>query len=1014
MNDARRNRRLMTMTAIAAALGPMFALPALAQDQDADAAQGAESQDTIVVTGSRIRRSTADTAAPVTDVGLVDFEDRGYVSAAEALNQIPSLTPQLNQADGSGDDSGGSGQQFPDLFGIGSGRTLTLVNGRRFVTSSNGLEEPRVDTNVIPMMLLDRIEIVQAGGAAVYGSDAIAGVVNYVLKDDFEGFAIDVQVGDSAEGDYFQPLVRAAAGFNFGDGRGNVAISGEWSETPSLLYTDRRAWADRIALNSAPNPDDTGPNDGIPDRMRLYDRTFQAFNENGVIFGADTIPPCAFTFPGVQPPPIGPCFTQLNGSPIQFSPDGQSIIPYDPGQTIEIPFAEGGDGTGYEELFGLRTGVERFATNLIGHYDLTDNLRLNAELLYARTVGETFPQGDARTVLSPVGSGSEAIRIYNDNPFLSQSVIDSLTAARPSFATGAPLFLSKHFYRDLFPANSEDNVTSTYRALLELEGDFDLGERNFYWTTSASYAEVEGEVNGLGIHTARFFRAVDAASDGAGGAVCRVNVDADATNDDPACVAFNPFGVGQSSQAARDYVIVPTGQDFNNEQVDVLATVGTDLFTVPAGAVKTVLSFEHRDEYAEFIPSLANQQGIVGSGTMQIPTSGSYYTDELAAELLVPIVDDLPFADLVEFSGSYRYVDNSIAGTENVWGTNLRWIVSEDLTLRATRSRNFRAPTLTQIFQPTNVSLTQSGIDPCDSRDINNGPAPDVRRANCEAEWAQHPDRAPLDVYQNESRNFTSALITSGGNPDLENEVSDTWTFGFVLQPRWIPSLTFSVDRIEIDLANGLSPFTTEDFAAVCYDSSPQPAEFCSAFTREDTDPDDLNSGSIVTGRTTFVNAGSIRFKGEVYALAYEVPLDSIFRSGDPGRLLLSAQATHKALHETSVTGFDLSRTDGTVTDPDWVGRFDAAYDRGPWRVSYQLYYIDSVKANETATIDNSLNPVIASNTTHSLSGSYAVNESLSIRGGVKNLTDRMPSFPTFTHGDLLGRRYFVGADMRF
>src|SRR5690606_18731391 len=110
----------------------------------------------------------------------------------------------------------------------------------------------------------------------------------------------------------------------------------------------------------------------------------------------------------------------------------------------------------------------------------------------------------------------------------------------------------------------------------------------------------------------------------------RVNVDADATNDDPACVAFNPFGVGQSSQAARDYVIVPTGQDFNNEQVDVLATVGTDLFTLPAGAVKTVLSFEHRDEYAEFIPSLANQQGIVGSGTMQIPTSGSYYTDELA------------------------------------------------------------------------------------------------------------------------------------------------------------------------------------------------------------------------------------------------------------------------------------------------------------------------------------------------------------------------------------------------
>src|SRR5690606_17457006 len=476
-------------------------------------------------------------------------------------------------------------------------------------------------------------------------------------------------------------------------------------------------------------------------------------------------------------------------------------------------------------------------------------------------------------------------------------------------------------------------------------------------------AGVDGDVNRLGVHTARFFRAVDAVGDGAGGAACRVNMDADPDNDDPDCVAFNPFGVGQSSPAARSYVLVPTGQDYHNRQVDILATVGTDLFALPAGTVKTVLSYEHRDEYAEFIPSLANQQGIVGTGTMPVPTPGSYYTDEFAAELLVPVVGDVPFADIVELSGSYRYVDNSIAGTENVWAGNLRWALSEDLTLRATRSRNFRAPTLTQIFQPTNVALTNiSGVDPCDSREINRGPAPDVRRANCEAEWAQHPDRAPLDVYQNESSNFTSALITSGGNPDLENEVSDTWTFGFVLEPRWVPGLTLSVDRIEIDLTDGLSPFTTADFAAVCYDSSPQPPEFCNAFTREDTEPTDINSGSIVTGRTTFVNAGSIRFKGEIYALSWEFPLDAVVRRGDPGRLFLSAQATHKPLHETSVTGFDLSRTDGTLADPDWVGRFDAAWNRGPLRLSYQLYYIDSVKANENAKIENSLNPVIASN----------------------------------------------------
>lgn len=1011
-------RGLKATTALASAASLLMIQPAMAQDVDDDTPSAEQSEDRIIVTGSRIRRSTTDTAAPLSMIGEQDFSDRGYVSAAEALNQIPSLTPQLNQADGSGSSSG-SGQQFPDLFGIGSGRTLTLVNGKRFVTSSNGLEEPQVDANAIPTILIDRIEIVQAGGAAVYGSDAIAGVVNYILKDDFQGFVLDGQIGDTDEGDYFQTIVRAAAGFNFHDGRGNVAVSAEWTETPSLFYTDRDEFTDRITLHSEPNPADTGPMDGIPDRVQLFDRTFYPFNGNGVIFGSNTIPPCSFSFPGFQPPPIPFCLTTLNGAPLQFAPDGQSVTPFNPGQIISIPFADGGDGRGYEHLAGLRTGVERLAVNLIGHYNFSDRVRVNTEFLYARTVGEAFPQSEARTVLSPVGSGSEAIRFFSDNPFLPSAVVADLTTAFPQFGAGSPLFLSKDFYGDLFPTYAQENTTETYRGLLELEGDFDAGERNFYWSVSGSFARVEGDVDSLDIHTARFFTAVDAVSDGSGGAACRVNTDADPNNDDPACVAFNPFGFNQSSQAARDYVIVPTGQDYNNEQIDFLATIGTTLFTLPSGEVKTVLSYEHRDESAEFIPSLANQQGLVGTGTMQMPTSGGYNTDEIAAEVLIPLIGDeltLPFADYLEISGSYRYVDNSIAGTESVWAANLRWDVTEDLTLRATRSRNFRAPTLTQIFEPTNVALTQIGGDgdPCDSRNINEGPAPDVRRANCEAEWAMNPDRAPLAVFQNESDNFTSALITSGGNPNLSNEVSDTWTYGLVLQPRFIPGLTISVDRIEINLTDGLSPFVTGDFAAVCYDSSPQPAEFCNAFTREDTNPGDINSGSIVTGRTTFVNAGSIRFKGEVYYMAYDLPLDSIFASGDPGSLTISGQATHRQLQETSVTGFDLSRTDNTIEDPDWVARFDAAYEKGPFRFTYQLYYLDSVKASENANVDNSITPVISSNITHSISGRYEINDNLSLRAGITNFTDRFPSFPTFTHGDAIGRRYFVGATARF
>lgn len=1010
---------LASSTAILSAVAAMgFTAAVSAQDligAPTSAADG-ERGDTIVVTGSRIRRSAADTPAPVSTIGSEEFNDRGYVSAAEALNQIPSFSPQLNQAPGSGE-SAGSGQQFPDLFGIGPGRTLTLVNGRRFVASSNGLNEPQVDANAIPTGLIDRVEILQAGGAAVYGSDAIAGVVNYILKDDFEGFEIDAQTGITDKGDYWQSRIRGTFGFNFDQGRGNIAGNVEWSTTPALLYSDRESYRRLIGRMTAPNPADTGPNDGIPNSIELWDRTFYPFNANGVIWGSAAPPPCA-AGPGAQPPPIAPCLTRLSGSPLQFAPDGQSVIPFNPGSIVTIPFASGGDGTPYDELVGFRTGVDRLAANVLGRYDLTDNIRLKTELLYSRTVGDEFAQGFPRSVLTPVGSGNEAIAFTIDNPFLTPAVIADLVAARPAFGTGSPLFLSKNFYGDLFPDNSRQNVTETYRGLLGVEGDFDFGGQEVYWTLSGSYARVKGTVSALGVHADRFSKAINAVSDGMGGAVCAVNADADPTNNDPSCVAFNPFGRGNSSQAARDYVIVPVGQDYVNEQIDILATIGTTLFTLPTGDVQAVLTYEHRDEQASFTPFIANQLGLIGAGEPQLPESGGYNTDEVGGEILLPIIGDnftLPFAELVELSGSYRYVHNSLAGKEGVWAGNVRWVVSEDLTLRATRSRNFRAPTLTQVLSPTEVNLNNiGGQDPCDFRYIDSGPNPAVRRANCEAEWALNPGYEPLATFQNPSTNFTTAMITSGGNPDLQNEVSDTWTYGFVLQPRFIPGLTVSVDRVQIDLENALVGFNTSNFAWVCYDTSPQPAEYCDAFERMPTTDGTYPGGSIISGRTTTVNAGSVVFRGEVYYVGYEAPLEAIFGGGDPGRLSLSVQATHTAKKTTSVTGFDFSRTDNTVQDPDWVGRFDARYARGPMRLTYQLYYLDKVKASENATIENSIVPVISANITHSISGQYDLTDYLTVRAGVTNLTDKFPSYPTFTHGDAIGRRFFLGVNARF
>lgn len=973
---------------------------AVAQEADStgssDEDEAVVALEEVIVTGSRIKRSPADQMAPTGGFSAEDIAERGYITAADAMNNFTANVPNLNQAPGDGDSSG-TGQQFPDLFGLGSGRTLTLVNGHRFVTSSSGLGDARVDANIIPTGLIDRIEVVQGGGAAVYGSDAIAGVVNYILQDDFEGLELDAQYGDSKYHDYDEQNYRLTWGSNFADNRGNVALNVEYSSSPMLMFSDRpRSNLSRITQT---NPNDTGPNDGIPSRMEILDAHFWNFNGNGILY---SIP---------APPPVA--LLQVDGTPVQFAADG-SLTPYDPGQVLGIPFASGGDGFRFSELAGLRTGVERRNAMAIGHYDLTDRVTLRAELLYANTRGEEVPQGYPRTVLNGNDPQSGAIMVFNSNPFLTDATRAALSAASPDFANGAPLWLSRHFYYDLFPSNVQETETDTYFGLLGADGDFDAAGRNWYWSAHATFGRVEGETRSWDAHNDRFANAIFAVP-GPNGPACLVNVDGDPGNDDAACAPINPFGFGNISQEASDYVSVPVGQNYTNDQVDILATLGTNLFSLPAGDVDVVFAYEHRREDAEFVPFEANQQGLTGAGIEEIPQSGSYHTNELSAEVLVPIIGydmGIPGVNALEFNGTYRYVDNSLAGSESVWSAGLRWEVVEGVTIRATQSRNFRAPTLTQLVAPTTVGLDAIGADPCDFDRINSGPNPDVRRANCEAEWAANPQYGDLEAFQDPAENFTLAEVTSGGNPELRNEIADSTTYGVVLQPAFAPGLTVSADRIEIDLTDGLSAFLPQDFMAACYDSEPQPADVCATFTRAAEGNELYPAGTVISALTTTFNAGVTEYEGEYYVLDYQAALESLF--GTSASLGFTLDATHNARMETSVTGTSFTRIDDTVELPDWASRFTTRLGVGPVLFSYQFYYLSSVLAEPDATIENNPNPNIDSNITHSLSANWDINEMFTVRAGVTNFTDEEPSYPTLAHGDILGRRWYTGLTARF
>lgn len=996
--------------ASATALGlALAATSAAAQDVSGSETTAAEadeaSEDVVIVTGSRIRRSPTDTPMPLTFINQQQLTERGFVTAAQALNNDPSFTPQLGQANGGG---GGSGAavQAPALFGLGTGRTLSLVNGRRMVTTTSGLGDSQIDANVIPIGLLSRIEVVKAGGAAVYGSDAIAGVVNYVMRRDYEGIELDAQSSVTSRGDLPTRSARLTAGTNFGGGRGNAAINVEWSKADALPFGSRPTTA--LSRITVPNPADTGPNDGIPSIREQLGARFWPFNANGVIF---QIP--------------APVAGFIRG---QFNPDG-TVASYDPGITRGVPFAEGGDGFPFVNLVGtLRSSVERITSNVIGHYDLTDDITFSTEMLFARTKTAEVAQLHSNTVLGSAARGAGAIPFNRNNPFLSAATVDALTMLRPQFGGGAPLFLSKSF-DDILQDNETTYTTDIYRALAALDGRFNLGGRSLNWSLSGSFARVEGERSGFGVVVSRFNNAVAATRNGAGQVVCAINADSNPANDDPNCAPLNPFGAGNVSQAAREYVSDRTGENYVNEQIDLLATVSGSIATLPAGDLGFSLAAEHRRERVAFTPFAANQNGSFGFAPVT-PQFGSYNTREFSGELLIPLVGNdftLPGIHRLDASAAIRNVNNSAAGSENVWNVGLIWQPIEQITLRASRGRNFRAPTLTQLFAPSTQNLASGNQDPCDADRISGGPNPAQRRSSCLALFEANPAFgtggpdgaaagssavARLAGFQNSGENFTTTLVTAGGNPDLRNEISKNWTYGVVLEPRFIPGLTIAVDRIEIDLQDGLSAFTTANFASNCFDD-PEPAPgVCEAFTRLTAGNNQSQAGSFATGRTTTFNAGAIRFRGETYDVNYALPLSKLF-DGHSGVLSFQAVATHTALLETSVTGVVFTRSDGTAAQPEWSGRFDVRYSNGPFNLSYQAFYLGPVLAVPNASIENNPNPNLSSNITHSISGQIDVGK-MQLRAGVNNLTDKMPSFPSLTYGDIVGRSFFAGVRVRY
>jgi iron complex outermembrane receptor protein len=952
----------------------------------------------IVVTGTRIRDAAVAAAAPIISLSETELLDRGFVNVAQLLNQVSSNTPSFPISTTQGF-PGGNAKIAPNLFNLGAGRTLTLVNGRRFVATSSGLSDRSVDSSVIPSGLIQRVDVVQAGGAVVYGTDAIAGVVNFVLKRDFTGLVIDVQDGFSSRNDYGQQSIRATAGTNFADGRGNIAVAAEYSATQPLLEADRPSTGN--GLRSVTNPANTSTTDGQPPTIYVFDGHLWQYNTNGVIFAANSALPTSllgYTAGTNTTPSFG----------YQFSADGQSVIRYNAGaiQGLAPSFAStavGGEGFDTRNLSTLAAGQQRINGSVIGHYDLTDQVTVSGEFLWSRQTTRD-PYG-TQQVFRTIANGI-AIPFTRTNPFLTASQVTTLSGLSPAFAAGGTLYSSR--FMDILPTRDRPTETDTWRAVVAVDGKFEAWGTKFYANLSASRGFSSYVAQVYAPYTTRINNALSAAIGTGGQIVCAINADAITTNDDPACIPINPFGNTPVTAAQSAYISALTGSRNRNTQDDFLATLGGELFKIPAGRIKFSLAYEHREEKAEFIPFEADRLGL--TSTAVVGRDASFRTDEISAELAVPLVGGdftLPFVKLLEVNGAYRYAANSIAGNYHLWSVGARWEPGFGLTFRGTKSRNFRAPSLDQLYQPTIFSPGNPlGSDPCDADRINGGPAPAVRLANCQALFAANPGYGPLATFQDPAENTGILTIQSGGNPALKNEVSDTTTYGVAFQPDYIPGLTIMADRVEVDLKDGLSSLSVAAIAALCYDSTPQPTAICNTFTRN-------AQGWIIAGQSTVINAARTIYQGEVFSFNYRMPLADWFK-GNYGVLTLGWEGTHTSRYESSSTGFNLGRADGTTAFPEWRMRFDVRYALGPVRLFYSAYYLPSSRSGLTDTIETTPVPVIEGNTTHSASVQYDVTRNFTLRAGVNNFTDQQPSFPTRNYGDPFGRQFFIGARAKF
>jgi iron complex outermembrane recepter protein len=968
VNQRNWKSRLLASSVIA---GATFAMAGYAVAQEAADDEEAR-QSTITVTGSRIARQDFVSNSPVATVGSEQFDLTGTVNTEGLLNTLPQTVPGLDRTS----NNPGGGIATVDLRGLGSNRTLVLIDGKRVVPSTGG---GTVDINNIPTALIERVEVVTGGASAVYGSDAVAGVVNFILKDDFEG--VELSAGYEAAVDQWDAQVwsaNATFGGNFADGRGNAVVSMGYTKREALFQGDRDFAFFAQFDDGAGNLFDGGSS-GVP-QGRLS---------------------------GVTPAGAG-IFNQ-DGTIREFisSGDNNDFYNYAPVNYIQLP-------------------QERFQFNGKADYEVNEKLDIYASAMFA---DNSVPQQLAPTPIFEPRGGTIQVSL-DGNPFIAPSaqqiISDDIGSGVDTDGDGiddeftAGAFGIRRRLEEVGPRIADNAFTSF---------QFQTGLRyqlTDTWDLDISFTEgrTAGKENQSGnIDKNRFFQALllaDADGDG--------NVDVDANGNpscaDPSsngaltagCVPINIYGEGNITEDAADFIRTLAVIDLDYEMTNFQANLAGDtsgFFELPGGPIGLAFGAEYREEAFDFAPSQAVAASTISGFNGSPPVNGGFDVYGFYGEAYLPILKDMQFAEILGLELAYRTEDYSTSGKVDAWKVAGEWAPDEQLRFRASFNTAVRAPSIGELFAPQGENFPGAS-DPCSGQ---GAPVPSAVAAVCQATGvpAANVGSALINLPSGQVREI------SGGNPNLDVETAETLTLGFVASPNFIEGLTFSVDYFDIEIEDVIADFGggANNVIQTCLTDTAlggAGSPFCNAISRG-------NDGLITQVSVTSQNVALLTLNG------WDILADYEFDLGAKGLIGVSYVGTLTEENDlvpfAGGTPFECAGAFGAdcgEPQPNYKHRMTAKWANGPYTAQLLWRHIGSSDDDEGLGFTVAVPELDAVNY-FDVSGSWAVNDTLTLTGGIDNLMDEEPpilgdnqeqanTWPA-TY-DVFGRTVFVKATARF